>query len=123
MKTLIKTFKREDFEWSYFTSGGPGGQHQNKTATGVRCKHAPSGAVGEARDSRSREMNRRNAFVRMAKSKKFNDWVRQNFIEEENEFSIDVFPIEQLVRTWNYPKMRVTDHRTGNKQQFKNLEI
>src|SRR5690606_37647101 len=57
-----------------FRSGGKGGQHQNKTETGVRITHAASGAVGESRDHRSQHMNKREAFRRMAESAKFKAW-------------------------------------------------
>jgi len=49
-----------------FRSGGKGGQNQNKRDTGVRVKHAPSGAVGESREHRTQLENKRAAFRRMA---------------------------------------------------------
>lgn len=65
-----------DCKVSTFRSGGPGGQHQNKTNSGVRVYHAPSGAVGESREERSQLANKRRAFERMAKSRKFDAWAR-----------------------------------------------
>jgi len=41
-----------------FRAGGPGGQHQNKTESGVRLTHLPSGISVTARDSRSQHRNR-----------------------------------------------------------------
>jgi len=48
-----------------FRSGGPGGQHQNKTESGVRLTHLPSGITVTARDSRSQHRNRQIALVRL----------------------------------------------------------
>lgn len=59
-----------------FCTGGPGGQAQNKKATGVRFTHPPSGAVGESRTHRSQEMNKRDAWERMCKSPKFQAWIK-----------------------------------------------
>src|SRR5271170_3551355 len=73
-KKLLFSLTRDDFEWDYFRAGGKGGQNQNKVNSGVRCKHPPSGAVGEARDSRNQLANRRSAFVRCVESTKFRQW-------------------------------------------------
>ena len=41
-----------------FRSGGPGGQHVNKTETGVRLTHQPSGVIVTCRDERSQYRNK-----------------------------------------------------------------
>jgi len=48
-----------------FRSGGPGGQHQNKTESGVRLTHLPSGISVTVRDSRSQHRNRQVAVDRL----------------------------------------------------------
>lgn len=49
--------KRDDVERQTFRSGGPGGQHQNKTESGVRLIHKPTGVVAESRSERSQHKN------------------------------------------------------------------
>jgi protein subunit release factor B len=48
-----------------FRAGGPGGQHQNKTESGVRLTHVPTGVTVTARDARSQHRNRRLALARL----------------------------------------------------------
>jgi protein subunit release factor B len=55
-----------DCDMSFFVAGGPGGQHRNKVATGVRLVHRPSGTVVTATERRSQSANREVAFARMA---------------------------------------------------------
>lgn len=73
---LLFSVTAADCDWSTMTAGGPGGQHQNRSQTAVRCVHRASGAVGEARDAKSQVINRRSAFERMANSKEFKSWHR-----------------------------------------------
>jgi RF-1 domain len=60
-----------------FSAGGKGGQNQNTCNTGVRIIHKASGAVGEARDSRSQLQNKRAAWKRMAAHPKFKVWLNR----------------------------------------------
>jgi ribosome-associated protein len=41
-----------------FKSGGKGGQHQNKTESGVRLRHRPTGIVAICRAERSQHLNK-----------------------------------------------------------------
>ncbi len=44
---------------------GPGGQHRNKTSSGVFLTHRPTGLVGEATERRSQAQNREVAYSRL----------------------------------------------------------
>lgn len=48
-----------------FRSGGPGGQHQNTSESGVRLIHLPTGVRAVARDERSQHRNREIALGRL----------------------------------------------------------
>lgn len=48
-----------------FRAGGPGGQHQNRTESGVRLVHLPTGVRVIAREQRSQYRNRLKALDRL----------------------------------------------------------
>ncbi len=73
-KELLFSVTMKDIDMQTFTVHGHGGGGKDTSRNGVRLVHHASGAVGEGRDHRSLTMNRRDAFERMAKTKKFQAW-------------------------------------------------
>lgn len=117
-KTLLFSVTREDCDWDYFCAGGPGGQHQNKTASACRCTHRASGAVGISRDHRQQGQNKKEAFKRMAATKEFKNWLRietaRRTGQAEQERTKGRSSDHALrIRTYSFPDHRVTDHRIG----------
>jgi len=75
-RELLFTITAKDMDIEHIRGSGPGGQHRNKTSTGVRMKHRASGVVVEATDDRSQDRNKRNAFTRLAAHPDFKKWLR-----------------------------------------------
>jgi len=56
---------KADLKVDTFRASGAGGQHVNKTESGVRFTHLPTGLVAESTDSRSQNKNRDIAIQRL----------------------------------------------------------
>jgi len=52
-------------EETFFVASGPGGQHRNKTESGVRLVHRPTGVAVSATERRSQLQNRLAALERL----------------------------------------------------------
>jgi len=100
VKSKLFSVTRDDCDWQTFASGGPGGQHQNKTQSGVRCIHRASGAVGECRESRHQHQNRVVAFKRMALTEKFQSWARLEAMRRMGQKSVDEI-VDELMQEQN----------------------
>lgn len=79
---------RKDFEETHIRGSGPGGQHRNKTSTGVRLTHKASGAWAEATDSKSQGQNRISAFKRCIETPEFQRWFKIAVAEANGQPSL-----------------------------------
>lgn len=66
LDTSREALERES-EVTFFIASGPGGQHRNRNATGVRLVHRPSGIVVTATERRSQAANLDVAYARLAR--------------------------------------------------------
>ena len=86
-KQLLFSVTKDDCRWDYFRCPGNGGQKVNKTSSGVRCTHPPSGAVGQSCDIRSQHQNKKLAFERMANTEEFKTWHRLEVARRTGELA------------------------------------
>jgi hypothetical protein len=95
-----------------FRAGGKGGSNQNKRDTGVRIIHPESGAVGEARDSRSQLENKRAAFRRMSETPKFRIWLNKRVLDVPPD------PSERVERSLDPANLLIEVRRNGQWERW-----
>lgn len=106
----------QDIEIQSFKSGGPGGQHQNKTESGVRIIHKPTGLVVECREERSQIQNKEKAMrklegalIALEEQKKNDELLGLKGEKSGNEWG-------SQIRSYIFmPYQMVRDERTGVK--------
>ena len=104
--------KKDDLKVDTFRSSGAGGQHVNKTESGVRFTHLPTGIVAESTDGRSQIKNREIAIQRLyAKIRQVQRDEHYNKVTEHRRSLVGSGDRSDKIRTYNYPQNRVTDHR------------
>jgi peptide chain release factor 2 len=111
--TINIEVKRDDLRRETFRSGGPGGQHQNKTESGVRYVHIPTGIAAESRTERSQHKNDAVA-LSLLKSKLYKIEEQKRIAEVEKQYD------EKGEVAWGYqirnyvmqPYTLVKDQRT-----------
>jgi peptide chain release factor 1 len=101
-----------DLKTDTFRASGAGGQHVNKTDSGVRFTHIPTGIVAESTDSRSQHKNREIAQQRLyAKIHSAQKEQHDNKVAATRKSLVGSGDRSDKVRTYNYSQNRVTDHR------------
>ncbi len=103
---------KADIKTDTFRSSGAGGQHVNKTESGVRFTHLPTGVVAESTDGRSQIKNREIAMGRLIEKIRMQQVLEhQSKISSERRSLVGSGDRSDKIRTYNWPQNRVTDHR------------
>ena len=76
MRELLFSLTRKDFEITYFSGSGAGGQYRNKHQNCCRIKHIETGIISTGQEERSKEQNTKNAFKRLCENQKFKTWLK-----------------------------------------------
>jgi len=84
----------------------------NKTESGVRFTHLPTGIVAESTDGRSQHKNRDIAIQRLyQKITEAQQAAHDNTVTAQRRSLVGSGDRSDKIRTYNYPQNRVTDHR------------
>lgn len=95
-----------------------GGQHAQKNATGVRATHEPSGLVVVIR-GRSLAASKRRAM--QALREKVNQMAADIKGSRRKERWVTAIKSRDIIRTYNYTRNQVVDHRTGAQATVKDV--
>src|SRR5262249_59836979 len=117
--TIEIEIRPDELRRDTFRSGGPGGQHQNKTESGVRYTHLPTGVSAESRSERSQHKNDANALaqlkaklVRLEEEKREADFAKK--YDEKGEISFGSQIRSYVLQPYQLVKDLRTDHEVGN---------
>jgi peptide chain release factor 1 len=103
---------KADLKTDTFRASGAGGQHVNKTESGVRFTHIPTGIVSESTDGRSQHKNREIALQRLyVKIFEAQREAHDSKVSAARRSLVGTGDRSGKIRTYNYPQNRVTDHR------------
>lgn len=80
-REILFTVTAKDFDITHIRGSGPGGQHRNKTSTGVRLVHRASGATAESTEHKSQDQNRREAWRKIRETREWERWFRDMVAE------------------------------------------
>jgi peptide chain release factor 1 len=99
---------------------GPGGQHKNKVETCCVATHKPSG-IQVTVDGRSRRQNEKQArklLKRRVEEERLNQLAARRKAARDEKIRNT-----ERVRTYDYSRGVVTDHRTGKKASIKDVMV
>ena len=108
---------KKDYKVEYTKGTGAGGQHKNKVETCVTITHLPTGMKERCQDTRYKKRNYEIALERLNQriENKANE-EKHNKLNEERIKSIET---NGVIRTYNYQRNEVKDHRTGKTADLK----
>jgi len=110
---------KKEFKITYTRGTGPGGQHKNKVETCVVITHVPSGMKEKCEDTRSRDRNEKLAMARLLR--RIEDEKKKLLDEKKNDQRKELIKNKGNLRTYNYPRNEVVDHRTGKRANLKKV--
>lgn len=112
--TIEIEIRPDELKRDTFRSGGPGGQHQNKTESGVRYTHLPTGIAAESRSERSQHKNDAMAMALLkAKLYRIEEQKRKAEVEKQYDDKGEVAWGYQIRNYVMQPYTLVKDVRTS----------
>jgi peptide chain release factor 1 len=110
--------KKKDLQWETMRGRGAGGQHKNKTDSCVRVTHIPTGTQVTI-DGRKQGRNKKRALYIL--KQKLVEAKTNEKAEEKKGRRDRVIHERNIVRTYDFSRGVVKDHRTGKTASLKQV--
>lgn len=98
---------------------GAGGQHKNKVETCAVITHVQSGLSEKCEETRYKNKNIETAYKRLVK--RLQKIAYDEKMEQLNEKRREAIKKNGTIRTYNYQRNTVKDHRTGKTANLKKV--
>jgi len=119
MKELLFSVTKKDFDITYFSGSGAGGQHRNRHKNCVRLRHKETGIITVGQEERSLEANKKKAFENMINNEQFKFWLRtkanEAILKKDKEK-----PLEEIIQEMLNPthlKVEIKDENGQWKEE------
>lgn len=109
----------DDIRFEFTRGTGPGGQHKNKTSSAVRATHIPTNIVVFVQDERSQHANKRKAIKIL--EERVNNRIAEKKAHAKKARRDEKIHERNIVRTYNYSRGTVKDHRSGKVASIKDV--
>jgi len=118
-----KYMQREDDDYIFeiFKSQGAGGQSRNKTSSGVKCIHLPTG-IKQERTAKCQHANRKNAKTAVDKLLDSLIFGEQSANQNDDRYAMVGSGMRgDKIRTYRFQEDIVIDHTTDKKVNLKQV--
>lgn len=110
--------RQKDIEFRYTRGQGVGGQHKNKTDSCVYAKHIPTDIEVKV-DGRNQHQNKRAAIREL--QKRVDELEAQKKAQVRKNRRDEAIKNETRIRTYDFSRGVVTDHRSGKTASIKDI--
>jgi len=111
-----------ELKYEYMKSSGAGGQSVNTTDSACRLIHLPSGTTVECQEERSQHKNKQKALIKLKNllyQKEFNTMNEK--VAKSRKLQIGTMNRNEKIRTYNFNRHMITDHRLGESRTVQNI--
>jgi peptide chain release factor 1 len=117
----LETFPipKSDLKAEFMRSSGPGGQSVQTMNSAVRLTHLPTGTAVECQEGKSQMRNQEKALEKLKSilyQKKFSEEL--SMMQKSRKSQIGNMDRNEKVRTYNFTRNMITDHRIGESRQI-----
>ncbi len=112
------TIDKRDISFRYTRGTGPGGQHKNRTSSCVVAKHVPTGIEVKV-DGRDQHKNKRDA-IRELEQRVKEHFAKKKAAEKKAKRDHAIHN-EKTIRTYDFSRGVVKDHRSGKTASIKDV--